>query len=315
MRPASPQARGTIVLRTALRRYGHTAALVDGTLAPAGIRLECVPAPILRTAMAQMIRDHAFDLCEMSPTSYLVARSRGAPLVALPIPLYCQFPLGLLVTPRAAPVSGAPALGGRTIAARTWAQPTAVWLRGLLQTMYGVPLDALAWLLVAEDPVPDLPLPANVRRVPGRTVEELLRAGAAHAAIGPSPDDPSLVPLLPDAVERARAWYRQTNVVPINHLLVVREAVLDAYPGVAGALLIAFEQAKAAYLRAWRRDAGVADRHLADLIAVVGPADDPLPYGGAVTWAALTVLMEFMVAQGLLLHPLAREHVLAPGAS
>jgi 4,5-dihydroxyphthalate decarboxylase len=250
----------------------------------------------------------------MSPTSYLIARGRGAPLVALPIPLYRQFPHGLLLKPKASPLSGPAALAGQAIAARTWAQPTAVWLRGILHTAYGVDLDSLTWLLIAEDPVPDLPLPSNVRRVAGDTLEDLLRTGQAQAAIGPRTDDPDLARVLPKAVERAREWYRQTGVIPINHLLVVREAVLDAHPWVAAALLAAFQQAKDAYLRDRRGARGTAatDQHLADLAAVVGEDGDLLPYGTAANWPALALLMEFMVVQGLLPRPLDRRRVLAP---
>lgn len=103
-------------------------------------------------------------------------------------------------------------------------------------------------------------------------------------------------------------------MIPINHLLVVREAVLDAHPWVAAALLTAFQQAKAAYLRDRYAAQGTAatDQHLANLAAVIGEDADPLPYGTAANWPALALLMEFMVAQGLLPRPFDRRRVLAP---
>jgi 4,5-dihydroxyphthalate decarboxylase len=39
-------------------------------------------------AFRRMVRDLEFDICEMAPTTYMIARALAAPFIALPIFLY-----------------------------------------------------------------------------------------------------------------------------------------------------------------------------------------------------------------------------------
>jgi 4,5-dihydroxyphthalate decarboxylase len=51
-----------------------------------------------------MVRQVEFDVCELAPTTYIIARAYGAPFVALPILVLRRFHhSGLLVRPDALP--------------------------------------------------------------------------------------------------------------------------------------------------------------------------------------------------------------------
>src|SRR5919197_80797 len=72
-------------LKIALGTYGHTAALKDGRVEIAGVEPELVEVVPIIGAFRRMVRDVAFDVCEMAPTTYMIARALGAPFIALPI--------------------------------------------------------------------------------------------------------------------------------------------------------------------------------------------------------------------------------------
>ena len=122
--------KGLIYLKSVIGSHAHTEALRDGRMPSPRVSLafETVEGA-LRNAMTRMARQAEFDLCEMSPTSYLMARLSGAPLIALPVFPYRQFPLDQIVVRADAGVRGPGDLAGKRIGTRTWAQPTGLWIR------------------------------------------------------------------------------------------------------------------------------------------------------------------------------------------
>lgn len=274
-----------VTLRTVIGRYGYTQALVDGAIASDRVKLDVQPVGgELRDAMTRMVRESAYDLCELSPTSYLMARLAGAPLVALPVFPYRQFPLDQVVVRDGGPV-GVPAdLAGARVGLRTWAQPTGLWIREILGSWYGCDLSSVRWTFVAEDPVAQVRRPAGSLARPGRTLADLLAAGEIDVAMGLKEPPPGCRRLLSDPVADARAWYRQTGLIPANHLLVMRREVYDA--GLGAELCRIFDAARARYLAT---AAAAADPVIGPLRAVTG-LDDPLPNGwgaNAAMWRAL----------------------------
>ncbi|MDH4190474.1 MAG: phosphate ABC transporter substrate-binding protein, partial [Betaproteobacteria bacterium] len=59
----------------------------------------------------------------------------------------------------------------------------------------------------------------------------MLLAGEIDAAIlAPPPKDARLQPVIADPESAARAWYRRTQAVQINHMVVVRESLTRSHP-------------------------------------------------------------------------------------
>src|SRR4029450_12738000 len=78
-------------LTFAIADYSHTAALKNGDVRFKDIEPQFVDGKPQIAAYRRMVRDVEFDVCELAPTTYIIARAYGAPFVALPIFLPRRF--------------------------------------------------------------------------------------------------------------------------------------------------------------------------------------------------------------------------------
>src|SRR5438093_11099704 len=99
---------------------------------------------------------------------------------------------------------------------------------------------------------------------------------AAAIGVGRT-DSPDVKPLIPEAAAAEAAWYRKTGIYPINHTVVVKDALLQSDPSLAPRLFAGFEAAKAQFLKQLSSGAELpADAQvMARRRSIVG--DDPLP--------------------------------------
>jgi 4,5-dihydroxyphthalate decarboxylase len=156
-------------------------------------------------------------------------------------------------------------------------------------------------VVVDEEHVQEYRKPPNVLERPGARLAEMVASGELAAAIGAGKvEAPDVRPLIPDAAEAEAAWYRKTGIYPINHTVVVKDALLQADATLAPRLFGAFKAAKAGFLG--RLAAGAEPspeaQALARRRAVVG--DDPLPYGLARNRPAIEAVIRFAVDQRIL---------------
>jgi 4,5-dihydroxyphthalate decarboxylase len=231
-----------------------------------------------------MCRELAYDVCEMAATTYLVARDHGKPFTALPV----FVTRGLHHSAIKARRSGDPREleGTRVGVNRGYTVTTGVWARGILATEYGVDLDRVTWVRSDDEHVAEFVPPANVEDLPAG--EELVDL---PAVVGDVRSD-ELVPLIADADEAAvRALER--GLWPVNHLVVVKDELLAAQPGVAGALIDVFERAKELYLAG--DDVQPLHARVRDLIG-----GDPLPYGLEANRSVVEQLVDHAFAQKIL---------------
>src|SRR6185295_6799477 len=122
------------------------------------------------------------------------------------------------------------------------------WARTVLSHQYGVDLDKITWVLSGDEHVAEFRPPSNV--VPlekGRKMADLLASGELVAAIGAETDHPDVKPLIANPKEAGYEALRKTGHYPINHLMVVKDEVLEAYPGLGPDLFDAFAQSKRMY--------------------------------------------------------------------
>jgi 4,5-dihydroxyphthalate decarboxylase len=285
-----------IHLKSVIGSHAHTEALRDGRVASSRLSLEFETVEgALRNAMSRMARRAEFDLCEMSPTSYLMARLGGAPLIALPVFPYRQFPLDQIVVRSDAGVRGPGDLAGKRIGTRTWAQPTGLWIREMLRRQYDCDLTGSAWTFVAEDPFPGIRRPPGSADRPGETLASLLAGGHVEVAIGLSEVPGGCRRLFGEPAKEARAWYSGTGLIPVNHLIALRAEHRD--PGLTAELCRMFEAAKRAALAAGA-DGGQYGPEIGPLRLVTDLAD-PLPYGWSANEAVCGELIAAMRRQGM----------------
>ncbi len=89
-------------LTIAVAEYPHTTAIRNGSIPIEGVDAEIITVQPQIGAFRRMVRQVEFDVCELAPTTYIIARAYGAPFVALPIFVLRRFHhSGLLVRPDA----------------------------------------------------------------------------------------------------------------------------------------------------------------------------------------------------------------------
>src|SRR5256885_15000170 len=78
-------------LNIAIADYGHTQALKSGAVPVEGVEPNFIEVAPIIGAFRRMVREVEFDVCEMAPTTYMIARALGAPFVAIPVFLMRRF--------------------------------------------------------------------------------------------------------------------------------------------------------------------------------------------------------------------------------
>ncbi|MEA2393067.1 MAG: hypothetical protein QOJ82_958 [Solirubrobacteraceae bacterium] len=291
-------------LKTVTRTQGNNAALKDGTVAPQGFAFDFEEVPVLVQAFRRMVRELEFDVCELAFTTYLCAKAAGKRFTALPIFLVRGFHHGAIVCNTEAGIREPKDLEGRRVGVnRGYTVTTGVWARGILADEYGVDLDRVTWVLSGDEHVAEYRPPANVVAMePGSDLAEMVATGELAAAIGVDVDHPAVAPLIPDATEAGFDALRTRGHYPINHLVVVRDELLEAHPELATEVFDAFARAKALYVDRLRAgaiaDPSPTDRLHQRVLAITGA--DPLPYGVERNRAMIEELIGHAVAQRIL---------------
>jgi 4,5-dihydroxyphthalate decarboxylase len=305
-------------LRTVVRSQGNNDAIKDGSIRPDGFGFAFDEVPVLIHAFRRMVRGLEWDVCEMAFGTYLCAREHGVPFTAIPTFVMRGFHHGTVVHNPAAGIRSPKELEGTRVGVnRGYTVTTGVWARGILQDDYGVDLSTVTWVLSGDEHVAEYVPPRNVVRLPdGQDLGELVASGEIPAAIalpvGDRVEGPSLVPLIPDPQETAFASLRARGHYPINHLLVVRDDVLDAHPGIAAEIFRVFAEAKRRYLDRLRTVAidepTSVDRLHERVMEVVG---DPLPYGVEPNRAMIDEFIRHALTQEVIRRPVRAEDIFA----
>ncbi len=231
-----------IVLRTALGKSPLVRALKDGAVSSDRVAFDFVEVDPITRAFRRMTRGMEFDLCEIALTTHAQARAYGKPITALPVVLLSGLHHGALICRRDSPLSGPRDLVGKRVGVRAWSQTTGVWVRGILQHDYGVAPDSMTWVTEEDAHVQEFVDPPFVQRIaPGQDLRAMLLTGEIDAAVAMAGVDPAAIrTVIPDADAVAAEWSRRSSVYPINHVVVVKNALLAQHPWLAEELMRLF---------------------------------------------------------------------------
>src|SRR5215207_2646064 len=167
--PKSPLPKSPLPLKLAVAEYPHTKAILSGRIPIEGVEPRFANVVPQIAAYRRMVREVEFDICELAPTTYIIARAHGAPFVALPIFLMRAFHHGgLLVRPDAG-IKSPKDLEGKKVGVRAYSVTTGVWTRGILIDDYGLDSSKVTWMVDDEEHVRELRLPPNVVRASENT--------------------------------------------------------------------------------------------------------------------------------------------------
>ncbi len=300
-------------LHAVSRTQGNNRAVKEGRIELPDFELEFEEVPVLVHAFRRMVREMAYDVCEMALTTYICAKAHGVKFTALPIFLVRDFHHDAILHHVPSGLKSPADLAGRRVGVnRGYTVTTGVWARSIIQDEYDVDLSSITWAPSGDEHVAEYRAPANVQPLATGDLTAALTSGDIVAAVGTTIDHPDIAPMIADPFAAGVAALRGRGFYPINHCVAVRDDLLDERPEVAIQLFDAFAESKRRYvadLKAGRiSEPDATDRvHLAAMEVM----DDPLPYGVEPNRATLEGLVGHAVTQGIVPAPIPLEKLFA----
>jgi 4,5-dihydroxyphthalate decarboxylase len=303
--------------------YDRTHPLIDGSIKPEGLELNWFTLPY-HEVWTRMLNYYEFDASELSLSSYLIGRTMGKPLIALPIFPARAFRHSCIFVNAKSGIKEPRDLNGKNVGLAEFQQTATVWIRGTLQHEYGVDLESIHWHTWAKTRMEiEMPGRFKMSQIPaGKEPDQMLIKGDLDAIICanlfPSMlnGHPAIRRLFEDYPAVEAAYFKKTGIFPIMHTVAMREDLWKESPWIAVSLFKAFQRAKAeAYSRlndlspyrvslVWFRNPVQQQKE------VLG--DDPWPYGLAKNRHVVETLMGFLHEQGLAPKKLPVEELFAP---
>ena len=310
--------------------YDRTRGLAEGRIQPDGIDLTYLSMPVEETFF-RMLRHQEFDVAELSLSSYAVSLSKpDKPFIAIPVFPSRFFRHSCIYVNAAAGIREPKDLVGKRVGNPEYQMTAPVWIRGILQDEYGVPVDTQTYYQGGEEEPNrpekiklDLPPRIKVRPIGEKdTLAAMLRDGdidAFYTARMPSTyraGGGKVKRLFESYMEVEQAYYRKTRIFPIMHTVAIRRSVYEKHPWIAMSLTKAFAQAQ----RETYDDLDVTaalkamlpwlTKHVEDARALMG--DDFWPYGFPRNRETLATFLRYHHEQGLSPRLIAPEELFAP---
>lgn len=304
-------------LSIAMGDYDRTRAIYDGRIGIDGVDPNCMllsPEEMFFRAF----RHQAFDVSELSLSSYSISVARGDPhYVAIPVFLSRAFRHTSIYVRKDRGINQPADLRGRKIGIAEYQLSANVWFRGIFEDEYGVKPSEIKWVRGGmntpgrpEKIKVDLPSDIDLTQAPdGATLNQMMIDGDIDGFVGPrapacfDEGNPLIGRLFDDTVSEAETYFRKTGIFPIMHVLGVRRSLADAHPWLPGALLKAFTKAKIAAQEALADTSATkvtmpfVEDNLARTHALMGA--DFWPYGLAANRKVLKTFLGYHHAQGL----------------
>jgi 4,5-dihydroxyphthalate decarboxylase len=153
-------------------------------------------------------------------------------------------------------------LRGRKVATVGYSSSGLTWIRGILQQQYGVKPSEIEWIVTGADSSAKitggasawekvLPADLTIQNAPaGKDDSDLLISGEVDAIFHPAEPQafidrhPKIDRLFPDHRTVERAYFEETGVFPIMHVVAIRRDAAKANPWLPRAVFDAYCQAK-----------------------------------------------------------------------
>jgi 4,5-dihydroxyphthalate decarboxylase len=300
-----------IPLTLACGDYEIVRALKEGQVQPDGVELTVVTAMDSATRHWRFLRNKEFDAAEVSASSFLAAKDRGAAFDAIPVFLHRRFRHGFVYINTTKGIRTPQDLIGRKIGVKSFLVTATLWLRGILEHEYGVPHKSVQWFSELDEDVDFTPPPGLqlTKLPPSASVEAMLADGELDALLHPDlirpiiDRDPRVGRLFPDYKTEEVGYFRKTGIFPIMHVLGLKRDIVARYPWLPINLFQAFQESKRLAMKrmenprivplAWYRDAWEEQQQIL--------GDDPWEYGlGERNANNLNTLIGYSNEQGLI---------------
>jgi 4,5-dihydroxyphthalate decarboxylase len=329
-----------LTLSLATRINERMRPLVDGSVRPDGIDLVPTISHPGETFWRQL-RFGDFDISEMSLSSFLIAKSQGSDLVAIPaFPSRRIFHIELDMRADAG-VDHPSQFAGKRIGVPEYQQTAALWLRGVLQHDFGVAPKDVTWFMERGEGLShggatgfSPPAGVTVERIPpDESLASMLLAGRIDAglvrpnrSVGAdnviersqrfrgADDWSGIVPAFGDGITEGRRFFDTHGFIPINHTYVIKGELLRRHPWVALNVYKAFLEAKRVAERDPLEDVPLGLIFRWEFLQQVRDwfGADLFPYGLRANRPVLERIVQHSFEQGLIAAPLDVDSLFAP---
>jgi 4,5-dihydroxyphthalate decarboxylase len=303
-------------LTMALSHYDRHIPLFDGSIRVEGSNLTVLevgqshPLKHGQDRHERMLQKQEFDICELSLSSYLMAKSRGLPFTAIPVFPRRLFSLSQMWVNVDAGISSPADLSGKRVGLSTFQTTLSVLAKGDLQSEYNVAWRTIDWLVSKDEAVPFKP-EAGVHielLASGKKMGVLLEQGEIAALMVPHPPSQALEGskkirrLFADPKREEIQYFQKNGYYPIMHVVAFKDIVLKRDPVLAMNVMKAFDEAKQA-CKSYYDDPNwsrfVWGRHFFEEERNAF-GDDPWPHGVRKNRANLERFINYSEDQGLL---------------
>jgi 4,5-dihydroxyphthalate decarboxylase len=281
----------------------------------------------------RQLKFQEFHVAEMSMSSYLIARSRGVDMIAIPVFPSRRFFHAEQSYHIDSGIQEPGDLIGKRIGVGEYQQTAALWARGVLDHDFGVSQYKVHWYMERSEELshggatgfspppgisfqripPEKSLASMLAPIAGpltRAVNVIDRS--THIRAGDA-DWSKVKPLFPDQIAEARRFYAAHRFVPVNHTYIIRGDVYRQHPWVAVKLYDGFVKAKVLATETLLQRIPAAlffgPEYLAQTREVLG--EDPFPYGAKANTAMLDTIIAYSHEQGLTPRPMKVEELFA----
>ena len=316
-------------LTLALSHYDRHIPLLDGSVVADGVDLQVLevgqsnPLKHGQDRHERMLQKGEFDICELSLSNYLIAKSRGMPFTAIPVFPRRLFSMSQMWVNIHSGIKSPQDLIGRRVGLSTFQTTLSVLARGDLQAEYNVPWREIDWYSSKDEAVPLKPIAGVKMQLlkPGQKIGAMLEKGEIDALMMPHPPKEALRGggairrLFADPKAEETKYFKRNGYFPIMHVVAFKDEVLGKNPWLAKSVSAAFDKAKDACMQYyddpnWSRF--VWGRHLfEEERAAFG--DDPWPHGLEMNRANLESFIGDSVDQGLMEKKLSVEELFVDG--
>ena len=303
-------------LTMALSHYDRHLPFFDGSVQAEGVDLQVLevgqsnPLKHGQDRHERMLQKGEFDICELSLSSYLIAKSRGMPFTAIPVFPRRLFSLSQMWVNVNAGINSPRDLIGKKVGLSTFQTTLSVLAKGDLQSEYDVPWRKIDWYISKDEAVPIKSIEGVKMQLlkSGQKIGAMLEKGEIDALMVPHPPKEalrgggSIRRLFADPKAEETKYFRKNGYYPIMHVVAFKADVLAKDPWLAKSVAEAFDKAKEACMEYyddpnWSRF--VWGRHLfEEERAAFG--DDPWPHGIRKNRANLERFIGYSLDQGLM---------------
>jgi 4,5-dihydroxyphthalate decarboxylase len=339
-----------VPITMAFSKSARTRPILDGEIEIEGVDLNpCVISP--GDLFWRQLKNAEFDLSELSLSSLLMMKSAGtAQFSALPCFPSRAFFHTASVVHSASGIERPEDLRGKRVGLPEYQMTAALWIRGALAHEFGVQPSDIEWHMArplerSHAGTTGFTTPEGVTIVPtpaGRTLGQMLLDGEIdalmpyvtkdgglglgqederhpsqmtgghvdHEIVDPM-DSPDVHWLFPDPRAEGQRYFESTGIFPFNHIVALRDSLIEKHPWLARNVYDAFEEARVLAANRLRIQLepyeGLGSVNTAEVLAV----DSAMTYGFAANRSSIEAAMRFSNEQGLSGNHLTPEDVFA----